>query len=180
MIEYNFGSLKDAGSVAALHADNWRKYYRGALSDYYLDQEVKSERQSYWIKRLTEAHSGECLITAYQGNELAGFVYSFSDYDEHGSYLDNLHVHESSHGYGIGRNLMSKSAQWLLDQGSNRPYYLWVLESNDGAIEFYNKMKGEKCDIQLHTMPDGSRCKCVRYVWENIGLLIGYDEKQII
>jgi hypothetical protein len=35
----------DADSIAALHADSWRRHYRGAYLDSYLDGDAVSERQ---------------------------------------------------------------------------------------------------------------------------------------
>ncbi len=168
MIHYNFGSSKDVASIAQLHAENWQKYYRGALREDYLDQEVHEERRLAWSQRLAKEQAGRCLITARQNEKLVGFAYSFLDYDEQGSYLDNLHVNEAYHGRGVGRRLMAKSAQWLIDQDSKRPYYLWVLDSNKSAIEFYERMQGKNSGTDMHTMPDGSACRCLRYVWEDL------------
>ncbi len=35
---------EDAEQVAALHADSWRRHYRGAYADSYLDGDVVAER----------------------------------------------------------------------------------------------------------------------------------------
>src|SRR6188768_3459087 len=34
----------DAGQIAALHADSWRRHYRGAYSDAFLDGDVLTDR----------------------------------------------------------------------------------------------------------------------------------------
>ena len=42
----------DAGRIAALHADSWRRHYRGAYSDAFLDGEVDADRLAVWTQRL--------------------------------------------------------------------------------------------------------------------------------
>lgn len=38
----------DAETIAALHADSWRRHYRGAYSDAFLDGDVISDRLAVW------------------------------------------------------------------------------------------------------------------------------------
>lgn len=42
----------DAERVALLHADSWRRHYRGAYSDSFLDGDVVADRLSVWSVRL--------------------------------------------------------------------------------------------------------------------------------
>lgn len=46
-------SSKDIAAIAALHAESWRRHYRGAFSDAFLDGEVEASRRKIWSERLT-------------------------------------------------------------------------------------------------------------------------------
>ncbi|MEV4624151.1 GNAT family N-acetyltransferase [Asanoa sp. NPDC049573] len=54
----------DAPAVAALHADSWRRYYRGAYADAYLDGDIDADRLAIWSARLTAADSRRVTIVA--------------------------------------------------------------------------------------------------------------------
>ena len=44
--------LPDAAQIAELHAASWRRHYRGAFADSYLDGDVVTERRTGWSSRL--------------------------------------------------------------------------------------------------------------------------------
>ena len=41
----------DAAAIAALHADSWRRHYRGAYSDAFLDGDVHADRLAVWTEQ---------------------------------------------------------------------------------------------------------------------------------
>src|SRR2546430_14764213 len=49
---YRAAGAADADAVAALHADSWRRHYRGAYSDGFLDGDVLADRRAGWAARL--------------------------------------------------------------------------------------------------------------------------------
>ncbi len=51
-MRFRAASIADAPDVAALHADSWRRYYRGAYADAFLDGDVGADRETVWSKRL--------------------------------------------------------------------------------------------------------------------------------
>jgi hypothetical protein len=56
----------DAVAIAALHADSWRRSYRGALRDEYLDGDIVPERVAVWRSRLVDAPApGTATITTW-------------------------------------------------------------------------------------------------------------------
>ena len=64
-VRYRRATGGDIVGIAELHADSWRRNYRGAYADSYLDGEVVSERVSAWTKRLsTPAENIDALISA--------------------------------------------------------------------------------------------------------------------
>ncbi|TQS39512.1 GNAT family N-acetyltransferase [Cryptosporangium phraense] len=42
----------DAPAIARLHADSWRRHYRGAYADSFLDGDVLADRRAVWESRL--------------------------------------------------------------------------------------------------------------------------------
>lgn len=82
----------DAEGVALLHADSWRRHYRGVYSDAFLDGDVASDRLAVWSARLA-APAGSETVVAEQGGQLVGFVHVVFGADPRwGSLIDNLHV----------------------------------------------------------------------------------------
>ena len=83
---------RDAEVIAALHADNWRRHYRGAYLDSYLDGDILAERRHVWSERLKPPRVNQATICAETRGELIGFAHAVFDTDPvWGALLDNLH-----------------------------------------------------------------------------------------
>ncbi len=54
-MRYREATAGDAAAIAGLHADRWRRHYRGAYLDSFLDGEVVTDRMAEWAGRLTRA-----------------------------------------------------------------------------------------------------------------------------
>ncbi|MBB5874550.1 ribosomal protein S18 acetylase RimI-like enzyme [Allocatelliglobosispora scoriae] len=128
----------DFEQVAALHADSWRRHYRGAFADSYLDGDVLAERRAVWAERLA-APAGTETVLAEQGEErLVGFIHVvFDDDPRWGSFIDNLHVAHDQRRTGIGSLLLGQVARTVAERPTGGGLYLWVLEQNAAAQRFY-------------------------------------------
>jgi hypothetical protein len=51
-LRLRLAGLDDAEQVALVHAGSWRRHYRGAYSDSYLDGDIVTDRLSVWSARL--------------------------------------------------------------------------------------------------------------------------------
>jgi ribosomal protein S18 acetylase RimI-like enzyme len=132
----------DAEHVAALHAASWRRHYRGAYADSFLDGDVLTDRRAVWSARLAEP-ARSITVLAEDGGGLAGFVHVILDEDvEWGSLIDNLHVALPHQRTGIGTALLARAAQGILERATNPATYLWVLEQNTAAQQFYRARDG--------------------------------------
>ena len=154
-LRFRAAGADDAGSVAALHADSWRRHYRGAYSDAFLDGDVLKDRTAVWESRLAAPGHGATIVAedADDGaGVLRGFVHVVFDADGHwGSLVDNLHVTSASKRSGIGTALMIRAAAAVADQARSRAMFLWVLEQNTAAQQFYQALGGtrvEKTDAE--------------------------------
>jgi ribosomal protein S18 acetylase RimI-like enzyme len=178
--ELNFRAARsdDADAIALLHADSWRRHYRGAYSDSYLDGDVETNRRSVWSSRLA-APTHSATIVAENGAGLAGFVHVvFDNDDQWGSLVDNLHVVTDRHRSGIGRDLMRRAGAAVIDQAASTKAYLWVLEQNARAQAFYGALGGacvEKTAVDppggIPERLDGAPNK-LRIVWSDAARLL--------
>ena len=126
----------DAEAIARLHADSWRRHYRGAYSDAYLDGDVVSDRLAVWTERLAD-DDRRCTILA-ENDGLVGFANTYFDDDPTwGALLDNLHVLANRKRQGIGTRLLAQTAQALVGRPQPSGLYLWVLEQNAEGQAFY-------------------------------------------
>ena len=130
--------LRDVGAIAALHADSWRRNYRGAYLDSYLDGDVMTDRLVVWCERITRPDPSFRTIVAERDGAFAGFAHTTLDDDPTwGALLENLHVLHELKGQGIGTQLMAASARAVLDSRPGAGLYLWVLDQNAAAQAFY-------------------------------------------
>jgi GNAT superfamily N-acetyltransferase len=129
----------DAEAVARLHAESWRRHYRGAYADAFLDGDVLADRLATWRERLHEPSPCRRTILAVD-NSLIGFANTYLDDDPRwGSLLDNLHVAATHQRRGIGSRLLALTAAAIAERGPEPDLrlYVWVLAQNTDARSFY-------------------------------------------
>jgi GNAT superfamily N-acetyltransferase len=165
----------DWAAIAHLHAESWRSAYRGILSDDYLEHRAHSERAALWQSRFSEIASKPFFaIVAEGGAQLAGFACVFPrEHPEFGSFLDNLHVDPQNTRQGIGSQLLSEVARRLIKDKIPGGLYLWVIEKNSRARQFYAKAGAVEVERAELPMPDGSRQTEMRCYWPNPARLLG-------
>jgi GNAT superfamily N-acetyltransferase len=189
----------DAEAVALLHADSWRRHYRGAYSDSYLDGDVMTDRRAVWSARLAAPVGTETILAEYDyGDEaeddgedgagaesgaganagLIGFVHTVFDADERwGSLVDNLHVRHDRKRTGAGRALMIRAAAGVVEHAMTKAMYLWVLEQNTAAQQFYQALSGACVEKAQVPAPGGNPANlnglpnCLRMAWPDASLL---------
>jgi len=171
-VSFRSAAAADAERIAALHAESWRRHYRGAYADAFLDGDVLADRRTVWSRLLAAPGPDIVTILAEAGAELAGFVHVVLDDDERwGSLLDNLHVAHPRQRHGIGAALMTRAAQAVADRGTTGSMYLWVLEQNTAARAFYTARGGRAAERAFVESPGGvpgrldGRPAKLRYVW---------------
>jgi GNAT superfamily N-acetyltransferase len=161
-------TLDDACSIAAIHAASWRAFYRGALSDSYLDSDILPDRQQVWHSRLSVPHEDQKVVIALFDNEPRGFVCAFRDHDASwGTLVDNLHVAAAWHRNGLGTRLLSEVRGWAERRGSIAGIYLWVIQSNQRALAFYQAQGGRIAGEDSWSPPGGgSPVPRFRVTWQ--------------
>jgi GNAT superfamily N-acetyltransferase len=162
---------EEAVSVARLHADSWRRHYRGAYADDFLDGDIEGDRLAVWTRRLASHDGGATTILAEDGRDLVGFVHVIFDEDpRYGALIDNLHVVFDAKRGGIGTQLMARAAAAVAERGRGG-LYLWVLEQNTAAQAFYDA-RGGRCTGRRLVQPPGGIPErlngspvALRYAW---------------
>jgi ribosomal protein S18 acetylase RimI-like enzyme len=165
----------DIAAIAALHTDSWRRNYRGALSDDFLDGPIESERTQRWTARLAPPDSGAATTVAIDAEgALAGFVHTIFDEDAvDGALLENLHVRHDIKRSGLGTQLMAASAAAVLGRPTPTGLYLTVLVQNTPAQAFYEARGGKRVGEEPWNAPDGSGATRVfRYAWPDPAVLL--------
>jgi ribosomal protein S18 acetylase RimI-like enzyme len=181
-IQFRRAGEHDAEAIAGLHADSWRRHYRGAYSDAFLDGDVEEDRRAVWADRLREPCPDLCTIVAADAGAVVGFAHAILDEDSvWGALLDNLHVAHTHRRQGLGSRLLALTAGAVVERRSSSGLYLWVLEQNEPAQAFY-RAGGGRCVERSSVEPpggdasrlNGSPAK-LRYAWSDPTRLLAGD-----
>ena len=169
---YRVGTTTDSAAVALLHAESWRRHYRGAYSDAYLDGDIVADRLEVWFGRMAQPREDRCTIVAETDGQLVGFVHTVLDADPlWGALIDNLHVTAGLKRKGIGSVLLQQAAQLVAERRPSLGMFLWVLEQNVDAQQFYAARGGACVGRDLVGPPGGDPTRLVvhpakfRYAW---------------
>lgn len=140
----------DARGLAEAHIAAWRAAYRGVMTDEFLDGLDVERRESGWRRQLPEPPAGTRCLAAEVDGRIAGFVIvgpPAGDEDtpalgESGEgtavgQLYAINLHPDWWAQGIGTLLLAGAADELRGLGYSHAY-LWVEQSNERAIAFYN------------------------------------------
>jgi ribosomal protein S18 acetylase RimI-like enzyme len=177
-VRYRRARAEDAERVARLHADSWRRHYRGAYSDAFLDGDVLADRLAVWSERLGDA--GWCGVTILAERAgLIGFAHAIPAEDPTwGALLDNMHVAAVHKREGIGSRLLSLAAEAVVERDGSSGLYLWVLEQNHAAQAFYESRGGRRAGIEPVQPPGGVAGRLqnapakLRYTWPRAAMLL--------
>lgn len=163
----------DAELIASMHATSWRTAYRGILRDEYLDGAIEEERRGEWQRRLSPIHEEALGFIAWLADQPVGFIFGFqNEHDCWGTLIDNLHVLPEWKGRGIGRQLLARFGQELLERGETGGVFLWVYEQNTAARQFYERVGGKMVESTDYTVPGGGQARILRLTWNSPATII--------
>ena len=135
--------VEHASALAKIHVESWRETYTGQMPQQLLDQLDISKRTTMWEQIISSSKSWEGVFLALDNGIPVGFV-SFgkargSELPEHGEddgEVYALYLLRAYQGRGIGWALWQKATTSLRLSGANQ-VYIWVLDTNQVAIDFY-------------------------------------------
>lgn len=169
MIYYRHAEYADHEQIAQIHADSWRRTYRGLFSDDFLDHEADADRLQVWAQRLKTPAANQAVIVAETKGAVHGFICIYGGDDPRwGSLIDNLHILHNAKRQGLGSKLMLQAFHWLTEHYADSPVYLWVMANNQPARRFYEKLGADNAgEIDKPNPVGGGSARNCRYVWEN-------------
>jgi ribosomal protein S18 acetylase RimI-like enzyme len=153
--------LEDAPALARLQVDSYRSAYAGILPQDFLDQFTYDDQERDWSEMLSPAARDVILAAEGGDSRLRGYAVARAPASFPPPYdceLLSLHVRQDVHRRGIGRALVSATAEALTARGL-RALMLWVLEANP-ARGFYERLgavqlDGRKPMINAHEVAYG-------------------------
>ncbi len=169
MMQYRQAKYTDHELIAHLHADSWRRTYRGLFTDAFLEHEADADRVRVWAQRLKTPAANQAVFVAEANGVIQGFICLYGGDDpQWGSLIDNLHILHGEKRQGLGRNLMTRAFDWLMDGYAGSSVYLWVMENNQAARCFYEKLGADNAGVidKPNPVGGGSARNC-RYVWDS-------------
>jgi GNAT superfamily N-acetyltransferase len=185
--QYRPAGRHDAPAIAGLHADSWRRHYRGAFADAFLDHDAAGYLLALWTERLRVPDPHARTIVAEQDGALAGLAHTILGEDPAwGALLDNLHVAYGLKGHGIGTRLLALTGQAVLDEAPSSGLYLWVLEQNSAARAFYAARGGTCVERDAAPPPGGDPARLngtpmgLRYAWRNPSDLLASRPRRLV
>jgi GNAT superfamily N-acetyltransferase len=156
----------DSQAIAELHAASWRSAYRGALSEEYLAGDIVADRNALWTTMLSKPPANQYVVLAESDGALAGFACAYLGEDrEWGSLLDNIHVRPDAHRKGLGSALLHDVAARCSLVAGSAGLYLWVLQDNTPAQNFYAHHGARNAGTDIWHAPGGTRVPRFRFAW---------------
>jgi GNAT superfamily N-acetyltransferase len=151
----------DAEALTDLHLDVWEEAYGALIAPEILRKRrlTRPERVAQWADNLVRTKGRTLLAWNDEGSRLLGFVSVGPGRDEPGVGLPGLevwalYVRAETYGHGVGHAL-------LLEAIGADPAYLWVLDGNERAINFYER-QGFVFDGVSKTEPEGLERRMLR------------------
>lgn len=148
-------------ALSRIYEESWRYAYRGIIPQDFLD----AIPEGHWVKNfdIPGWHTMVCI----QNGEYIGtgsFCKSrFEQYPDCGEVI-SIYLLPEYMGKGYGSKLLEVMMNELKKQGF-KEVFLWVLEENSRAREFYENYGFESADDYLDTAIGGEKLRAVRYVY---------------
>lgn len=137
-IAFRKAALSDAEAIGNVHYQGWMETYTGLIDPNYLSR--RSPEQSAAMARKDQCRN---RIVAIVDGTIVGFCGYGAPRDagipEGWGELQGIYILQSYQGLGLGRGLMERAAAELKAMGYHAAF-LWVLDSNQKAIGFYEKL----------------------------------------
>ncbi len=169
-MRFREATAADAEAIATLHANSWRKAYRGLLPDEYLDGPVFEDRRQVWTERLSEPRDTQRVIVATDDGGLVGFACVYTREDpERGSFLDNIHAHPDRHSRGIGTGLFLEVVDHCRRAAPEAGLYLYVFGANAKARRFYEHLGATDTGSEVRAPGAGGEPREIHtYAWPSL------------
>ncbi|SFE49154.1 Ribosomal protein S18 acetylase RimI [Peptostreptococcaceae bacterium pGA-8] len=152
-------SFDDRNLISKIYEDSWRHAYRGIISQEYLDKIPKG----HWSKAF-DISDWNTVVCIHDGKYIgtSSFCKSrFEKYNDLGEVI-SIYLLPEYMGLGYGKQLLDFVVEQLKEQGYTEAF-LWVLEENERARNFYEKYGFKLDNDYLEDTIAGKELREVRY-----------------
>lgn len=125
----------DLQDIAVIHVQSWRDSYADDLPAEFMAGQIDRDLREHWSE--IEIQDEDIVLVAEE-DSLIGFV---AVWCRPIPFIDNLHVKPSHRSKKVGSALIKAVTKELVKKG-HKIAYLWVFESNEKAIRFYERLGG--------------------------------------
>jgi ribosomal protein S18 acetylase RimI-like enzyme len=152
-VEFVPANAAEAAALRDLHLFTWAVTYRERASEAWYPERLAAHAVRDWaeIVRSQAARGGGVLTARCDGRIVGLCQYGPTEDHDHDpeqvGQIHRLYVHPARQRTGIGRSLLTASVE-RLRQGGAHTAMLWVLETDQRAKAFYERLGWE---------PDGTR-----------------------
>ena len=153
----------DFQAIAAIHIESWKDSYSDILPAKFLNSQINSDIIAHWNE--VEIHRKDVILVAEE-DSMIGFI---AVWCRPIPFIDNLHVRPSMRCKKVGSALMRAVAKELITRGQ-KTAYLWVFESNQKAIRFYDRLGGVQKGQAMKTV-FGYDVLSRKIEWEDLSLI---------
>ena len=136
-VDFRFARAEDVAAVADVKVASWRSTYSDLIEADVLKPFLDPGRQQASLLRAID-DPNTVLIVAEEG----GVIIAFGIGEAPRGYIDSLHVLPAHRGDGVGRRLLGRLAEALLERGSTE-LSLHVVSSNLRARQFYERLEAQ-------------------------------------
>ncbi len=164
----------DSNGIAYVQVTGWLETYRGMISDSFLDKLSIEQQAERWKQILSDPNDVyHRAFVATKDGQIVGFANYGKEHSGDSDYLGELfaiYVLKEFQGQGIGRELVKRVAQGLLDQEVSS-MLVWVLVANPYQ-RFYESLGGVYLREQTIVF-EGESLYEKAYGWKDIRPLAG-------
>jgi len=160
----------DAQKIAEIHVASWQTAFCGIMPDNFLEQQETETRKIGWLKNMVEYPGNLSVIE--DNAKIVGFVCNgLTESKQLGfdGQVFGIHVDPTAKRRGYGYQLMLASFNRLQSLGCKNAF-LWTLEKNIPARNFYEKLGGKIVAQELKDF-GGRELIEIAYGWDRLDLI---------
>lgn len=154
--------VDDRQEISRVYEESWKFAYKGIIPQDYLEGIPKGQ----WVSNLDRCGQ-QTLICIEEGNIVGTTSFGksrFARFDQWGEIISIYFLPEYM-GRGYGKALLKAAMSELKKMGYSK-VFLWVLEENQRARDFYESMGFVPADEYLDDNIGGKDLREVQYIYE--------------
>ncbi len=155
----------DRKGIAAVHAMSWKDAYSDEFPAEFLAGQINRDLERHWREIKIQ---NEDIVLVAEKNSLVGFV---AVWCRPIPFINNLHVTPCQRSKKVGSTLMNAVARELIDKG-HQTAYLWVFQSNEKAIRFYERLGGIQKEQSMQNV-FGYDVMSRKIEWDDLSTILG-------